>query len=222
MLQQTKLKYDNELNIGVPSNMAVPNCNFNVLKSHDKEFLSQIQPQNISGYTYLNKLSSNNSDFHPVKYGKKIGYTSADPRLLIKTRGTSLILDKPPFDTSISLKDAYTDPSLDEYGKKYNSYNDITGGEITYYIDKSIEDAYSKPNFVTPSKVRGYIYQDPMGAIIPTYERIPRYRDPCAENDNYQYCLSWMDDTTAHREDIMARQMAVRNSQKWSARWGNK
>ena len=90
MLQQTKLKYDNELNIGVPSNMAVPNCNFNVLKSHDKEFLSQIQPQNISGYTYLNKLSSNNSDFHPVKYGKKIGYTSADPRLLIKIGQASL------------------------------------------------------------------------------------------------------------------------------------
>jgi len=221
MSQQTKLKYNNKLNTGVPSNMAVPNCDFKTLKSQNREFLSQTQPQNISGYTYLNKLPSNNSDFHPVKDGKKTCFTSVDPKLRIKG-GLSLILDQPPLDTYVALKDIYTDPSLNEYGKKYNSYNDITGGEFVYYIDKSIENAYSKPNFVTPAKVTGYLHQDPMDAILPTYERKPEYRDPFAENDSYKYCLSWMDDTMAHREDIMASQMSVRNSQKWSARWGDK
>ena len=223
MLQQNKLKYNNELNVGIPSNMAVPNCNFKTIKNKDdREFLSEIQPQDISGYTYLNNLPSNDSDFHPVKCGNQTCYTSTDPRLIDAARGTTLILDRPPLDTSIPLKDIYTDPNLNGFGTKYNSYNDIKGGQITYYTDKSIIDAYSKPNFVTPSKVTGYIRQDPMGAILPTYERDPGYRDPFAENDSYKYCLSWMDDTTAHRQDIMASQMSVRNSQKWSARWGDK
>jgi hypothetical protein len=219
-----------ELNSGTPSNISVSNCNFDVIeepncnsdsmKSLNNVFLINKQPQYDSGYVDINKILTNANDFYPVKCGKnQNGYGSSDPRLINQERGTTLVLDKPPLDTGISIEDIYNDPSLEEYGKKYNSYDDIKSGQITYYTDKSIDNAYYTPNFVTQREVEGSLDKDPMGGIAPRYKRDPGYRDPFTRDNNFEYCLSWMEDSMAQRQDIMSRQMSRINKQRWSPRW---
>ena len=92
--------------------MAVPNCNFNDNKKPGtvQNFYMKFNRKINQDITYLNTLKSNDSDFHPIKCGNKICYTSTDPRLIDQNKsGTTLILDKPPLDTSyILLKDIYT------------------------------------------------------------------------------------------------------------------
>ena len=77
--------------------------------------------------------------------------------------------------------------------------------------------------FATTAEVTGYIYRDPMGALIPRYERTPiEYINPItAPRCGYECGLSWLHDTTNQREDIMSKQMSRMNSEKWSARWGD-
>ena len=57
--------------------------------------------------------------------------------------------------------------------KNYKDYRDINAGQITYYIDKSIEDAFYKPIYENNAFDTGYLYKDPMGGIKPQYERNP-------------------------------------------------
>jgi hypothetical protein len=60
-----------------------------------------------------------------------------------------------------------------------------------------------------------------MGAIKPHYERVPLKCNDylTSEKRIYDHCLSWMDDSTSFREDIMSLQMSKMNEQKWTSRW---
>lgn len=145
-------------------------------------------------------------------------YQSRDPRLISSTLPQQLTLDTPPLDSSINPDQVNKDPSLNNYGKNYTSYKDINAGTISYYIDTSIQDTFFNPLFSIPSYNTSIIYKDPMDSEKPQYYRTPVYTNNYIDlpnNKNFFGSLSWIQDSTSHREDIMARQMLYRNQSRY-------
>jgi hypothetical protein len=169
-----------------------------------------VQPRSKSGTVILNSLRTNASDFSLVKNV----YTSCDPRLINQVRNTRLPLDRPPFDTTVQKSDIHSSNFKTD---GYENYKDISVGQITYYVDRSIEDTYNKPNFVNKETVTKKVYVDPMSGLNPQYVRETSYRNPYTQQNRYKYGLSFLEDTTAQREDIMSKQMGRQNREKWSA-----
>ena len=207
---------------GIPTNLAVFNCK--VPNSLDcvntLTFRQNNQPTDQKGYYFLNPAAYTNklaTDF--IEKGGQ--FMSTDPRLIDAPLAQTLTLDTVPMDSSMKLCSIYTDPRLCNYGKGYKTYSDITAGQILYYVDESISDAYFSPNFVSTASIDSYVYQDPMSSLKPRYDRYPLTCDNKVLNikDKFKYCLSSMEDTTNFREDIMSKQMSKRNEQSWTARW---
>lgn len=219
---------------GWGSNMVMIGCDnpLNNVLCFDRMPLSKdIEPQNNSGFVKINsELEGQHLDktFQLVNYGKngsecETAYTSDDPRLIDVPRGMKMGLNSPPFNSAISIKKIYTDPRMKEYGKNYLSYSDINTGDIVYYVDKSIEDPFFKPNFPTKAEMKATLYRDPMGEIRPQFERYPIKP---ANHLNTQKCtydggLSWISDSQEFRQDLMSYQMRNQNEKKWSAMWSS-
>ena len=198
--------------------------------NYENTFRNNIEPMYIgkTEYKYLNPQAITQKygdDF--IKNSCRIEgcnseiYESTDPRLLDVRRGERLGLNTPPLDSNLKLDTIYTDKNLDNYSKKYNTYKDINTGDVMYYIDESIKSPFFEPNFVSSSHVESKIYKDPMGSLKPIYERYPIISNNplTSNNSNYKFNLSWMQDTTSYREDIMSKQMSRRNEQRWEPRW---
>lgn len=170
-----------------------------------------------TGCCYSNKKECNNN----CNPNCNTVFISTDPRLIDVPRAQITPLDAPPFSGEIPLSEINDNPILNRFGKDYRTYSDINAGQITYYTNRATEDAFFNPNFVSSANMVGTIYQDPMGAIKPQYERFPlKCNNPLnTSNTNYQYCLSSIDDSTEHRQDLMARQMRKMNEQRWAPRW---
>jgi hypothetical protein len=215
---------------GVPTNMSVRSCDFpSYYECYDKKiFKHQIEPRNIHGFVNLNPdaiREQYDKSFSKVmcENTKQVVYTSSDPRLISSTHGGQVLgLDKPPINGGqIKLADIYTDPTLQNYGKQYSSYMDVNAGDIVYYIDKSIQDAFYKPVYENNAYDTGVLYKDPMGAMKPQYERQPILGNNVlnTKRENYQYGLSWLSDSIEQREDLISKQQLKNNQQKYSARW---
>jgi hypothetical protein len=208
-------------NKGIPSNLSISNCNIPCSFNNNNSLLfkTDIQPNNTkTGYEYYNSkciADKYSKDFQKINDDV---YYSPDPRLIDVPRGIVTTLSTPPIDGNTRLRDIY---KIDKnYGKGYNTYSDVTGGQILYYNDKTIEDPYFYPNFVDKAVVNSTIYQDPMGALKPHYDRYQI--KGCSNVKCYtDGCLSSVNDTQGFRENIMASQMAKMNQQKWSSRWTN-
>ena len=232
----------------VPTNMSVNNCNFSP-QSFREPFRQNIQPVPKKGIVPLNPqilVDNYATDYYRFKHTDPTmtalrspeggmtalrspeggmcacpseQYTSTDPRLIsAKNSGQVLTFDRPPIGNNVLMDEV---PDLIGYGQNYNTYSDVNGGQIMYYNDRSIEDPYFNPLFVSSASVDGFLYKDPMGAIKPQYSHRPLKNDnPIGPTrNNYQGCLSWIQDSTGFREDIMAHQMAKRNQERWSPRW---
>jgi hypothetical protein len=200
----------------------------NTIFKHDIEPV-KIADKNKNRFTILNPqalLEKTSSGYGKIKnYDNtgKNGYISSDPRLISSVHmGQKLVLDRPSVDSNLTMKQVLDDKTLDTYSKPYYaSYNDINTGYITYYIDSSIKDVLFNPLFTDKSYVDGYDYVDPMETIKPHYTRrnINYIQDSVNTPDNnYEDNLSWINDSTEHREDIINKQMAIINQQKYSAR----
>lgn len=214
----------------VPTNLSFKNCDTPKMFEcyNQKPFSVDIQPKSDYGYINLNPTAMSNAyskDFYriecPNNACSEVQYTNKDPRLIsVAHGGQMLTLDRPPTDKTPKLSDISTDTDLNGYGQKYRTYSDIKGGNIIYYIDKSIQDPFFSPLFSAPARVYGTIYRDPMGSIKPQYYRDSLERDPINNNkDSYDCGLSWMRDSQEHRQDLLARQMYKRNQEKWESRW---
>jgi hypothetical protein len=214
---------------GYPTNMGVRSCEFpqGYGKVTDKPFRQGIEPSNAKSVTnILNDPYVIDSRYKTIVCGtsgcneETYQSTPHDPRLIgVLHSGQYMNLDKPPVTGSVDLANIPFDTSLNEYGQKYQKYSDVDGGQIQYYIDSEIKDPYFRPNFTTPSQTKGYLYVDPMGAVKPQYEReLQKCCDP-ESNSECGDCLSWIHDSTSHREDIMSLQMRKRNEQRYEPRW---
>jgi hypothetical protein len=198
------------------------------------ELKSELQPRDQQGIydlnpqAYTNKLAEG---FDAVKCpsGCPVApgcpqpvYLSRDPRQFDSPRADYIPLDTIPIDGNVRLRNIYAVP--DRYGIGFKAYEQIDDGQIVYYIDKSIEDAFFKPVFSEPAQETSLLFRDPMGAMKPEYNRdalINTANPTVTTAKKYPYCLSFIQDTQSQREDIMALQQRKNNQEKWSARWAN-
>jgi hypothetical protein len=218
---------------GIPTNLGLVDSNVNDYYEcyNRKIFKQNFVPKNEDGSYFLNPYVVNDPERNAIDFGyiDNSGkdcpgktYISMDPRLFDAKRGQRYALDAPPFDDTVKLKDVYDEKFLN-YGKNYKTYSDIKAGNIVYYIDKSIQDAFYEPNFSEPAYEVGMIYQDPMGSIKPEYNRIPLIPQPNKatniSSDYSGYRSSFLDDSQQHREDLMALQSRKQNQSRWEPRW---
>jgi len=196
------------------------------------ELNKEIQPSDKVGLYELNPQSYTNKivpgfGMVPCQTDKTCpnpSWMSWDPRLFSVTRANYLPLDRPPTYGTVKMKNIYNDGYTYENALGYQSYNDIGDGNVTYYIDKSIEDAFYKPVFSEPAEEYSELFVDPMGGIKPEYNRralINTENPAITTAKSYPYCLSFIQDSQSQREDLMALQTRKMNQSKWSARWAN-
>jgi len=220
---------------GIPTNMSIRDCKVNdpYFDCYNTRQFSNtsIQPNPRSGLTAINPQVFRDKyakDFFPAncnvdKSCPELQWYSPDPRLVsIPHLGQRQTLSNPPLDSSVCLDQVAVSEELNGYGQKYASYSDINAGQILYYTDHSREDPFFEPLFTNSAKVTGHLYKDPMGALKPRGDREPMVQGTLGQKrDKYPGCLSWMQDSTAHREDIMSKQMNVANQSRWEPRWAN-
>lgn len=224
---------------GLPTNMSVPGCNFsNYYECHSKRpFKIHEEPKNkrVIGNYILNPdvyaknkfdqtMKPINSDECPGSACPGTTYISGDPRLFDAPRSMLLQLDNPPLNSTPKLNTLYDNKKLDCYGQGYKSYSDVTAGQILYYVPHNLEDAFFEPLFSKKAYTVGTMYKDPMGSLKPQYDRVQfDNKDPLQNTCNIknEYCLSWMDDSQAHREDILSKQMQKINQERYAPRWTN-
>lgn len=216
---------------GPRSNMSIRGCHFDkCLDLHNRVYIgTRSEPEEKKGWVELNSQVYT-SKFDP-SFGKvpckltqgcnRPAYISQDPRLYSVTLSEYLPLDRPPINGNVKLKNVYSE-TWDGYGCGYLPYERIRDGQIEYYVDRSIEDAYFNPLYAAPSKAVGVLYKDPMDALKPEYTRMPltNTENPttyCRKKN--MYGLSFMDDTQSTREDLMSYQMRKRLQERWETRW---
>lgn len=169
---------------------------------------------NTPTYTYLNTIGDQSPYFVKTDNGK---YRSiiADSRLVDERHSYNMLLNERP---SQFVYDKFNDnvsgnPSLKNYGKNYTSYSDVTGGQIRYYIDKDLSEPFFNPVYGMTSKSTGMVYKDPMDNLVPSYNK--EYSTDLIENG-----LSFINDTTKFRDDIISRQQRINNSQRYELAYG--
>lgn len=224
-----------DINMKLPqSNLAVRGCSpSSYFDCYSKVRLSEkINPidkvgiSEINDSVYLNKLASGYEKVPCKMKGCGNGlnqqtWLSQDPRLYDVTRNVYLYLDKPPSSGDVRLKDIYND-KYTKYGITIKPYDKIDDGQIIYYTDRSIEDAFFSPVWSEPAVNQADLYKDPMGSMKPEYNRKPilNTANPTVTTaENYPYCLSFIQDTQSFREDLIALQQRKNNQSKWSSRW---
>ena len=221
---------------GPKSNLSVRGCQASpYFDCYNRvELRKDIQPQDYKGIydlnpqAYTNKLATG---FDAVKCENNCPvapscpqpiYLSRDPRQFDAVRAEYMPLDTIPIDGNVKLRNVYTTP--DNYGIGFTPYEQIGDGQIVYYIDKSIENAFYKPVFSEPAEETYNLFQDPMSSMKPEYNRtaLMNTANPTVTTAKfYPYCLSYIQDSQSHREDIMALQQRKNNQEKWSARWAS-
>lgn len=151
----------------------------------------------------LNKLRSFDKDFSRDPRDNSV-WVSPDPRLFSAIRAQRLVLDSPPLNGKVRANDVYNDEFVYDIPPQYRSYQDITNGQIRYYLSKDLAKPFVSQLFSPPVNyfVR-YNYADPMGSVKPHYERCSTVYP--------NSCLSSVNDSQAHREDIMSRLLWKRN-----------
>lgn len=151
-------------------------------------------------------------------------FISRDPRQFNAARAEYLPIDTPPIDGDVRLKNIYNE-EYDNYGNLggFQPYSTIKDGQIMYYLDHSIADAFYHPVFSEPAQQTLNLYKDPMGAMKPEANRkaLINTENPATTQPTfYPYCLSSIQDSQSYREDLMALQQRKHNQEKWSVRWG--
>jgi len=152
-------------------------------------------------------------------------YTSTDPRLISSGHnGQVLTLDQPPYNGKVDFNtfdEVYKSrPAYDHYEKA--NYAAFTDGQIQYYIDPTLATPFI-PEIFSCGPLCYYTpepYVDPMGSDKPHYNiwlankgQAPLHG--CGSEVRPSDELTWITDSTAHRESIMASQQARRNQERY-------
>ena len=154
-------------------------------------------------YIYRDQLLNHNGLMEVPDYKMTTSgtYKSLNPKTRHAVSGQILEFDRPSTTGSIPLCNIYNSPELDNY----TPYN-VNNGQISYYIDDSIKDAFYSPIYQIPSNTKKINYVDPMSSNKPHYALIHKNRDV------YNYsCLSSINDSSFFRENLIASQQAKYN-----------
>ena len=139
------------------------------------------------------------------------GWQTKDGRT-IDARGQRLTFNQRP-DVSYPLfKDTEVDTKLDGYGQNYKTFKDITAGQYKYYTIN--REPVSTPVFVIQSNVSSEVFQDPMGALKPQYNR-SRITRELRQISDYQFDR----DQIEFRESITASLMRKNQQRDWNTLW---
>jgi hypothetical protein len=227
--------YNQNAGIGIRSNLSVRGCNSvsEKFNCYDKIYLGKdVEPKDnneiyaLNPQVYTDKLAEGFDQLVCPKgqvpqYCSDKVFISRDPRQFNAPRAEYTLLDTIPVNGDVRLKNVY-DKKYDDYGLFSKPYENIQDGQIMYYIDKSIQDPFYKPVFSEPAEQHGILFRDPMGAVKPEYNREPlinKDNKAVTKTKQYPYCLSYLQDTQSHREDLIALQQRKNNQEKWSSRW---
>lgn len=169
--------------------------------------------ENTGAYTFLNKRGVKQSPYFVQQKGTyvPVDYVSkkADARLVDSVRNYRMELDIKPIQVVYDLinDNVSGNPELNNYGKNYTDYSNVSGGQIQYYVDKEQSEPFYKPVYAAKTKSVGYTYKDPMDSVKPQFEK--QYPTESFTG------LSWLDDSCSFRDDITARQQRTHNEQKY-------
>lgn len=185
-------------------------------------FTQSNQPLGLEGVSEYNPQATTHFFAPDFKVTEENTYTSYDPRLVSNQHnGQRLTLNTPPVDHSVKMRDVYN-KRLFQTGY-YQNYNDVTAGDITYYIDSSIATPLYLPVYASTAQVTGYNYVDPMGSGKPHYLRTPlTHCNPILDKQwktMYADGLSSISDTNEFREDLINKQQQATLQQSYVARW---
>lgn len=164
-------------------------------------------------YTILNERGVAPSPFFKEgknSFGLNVQKTRVnDGRLNDTTRNYVQELDIKPIQVYYNLinDNVSQNPELQNYGKNYKSYSTVTGGQIQYYIDNQQTQPFDNPIYGATTRAVGYMFKDPMDAVKPQFEKA--YAEAPFTG------LSWLDDSGAQRDDIIALQQRKHNEQKY-------
>ncbi len=140
-------------------------------------------------------------------------YYPNDGRVIDTVRNIPLLLDKPALSGSVKMDDtAYIDNR--NYGARYRDYRDIKNGQITYYVDQSIEHPFYSPVYTLSSTVDKVIRKDPMDSVRTEY-----IKKPITSSLHHVSNDQFTRDTLSHREDLMSLQQSLYNRTKWTSHW---
>jgi hypothetical protein len=224
-----------------PKSLALSFPEMHLMKTQQTDILPFTQnteprkyPNNVYTYSYLNEPAISNQ--YDPKFAKvstcacpserpcsvKEGYIMEDPRLLGPT-GEYTILDTPPLNGGVLMKDVYSEKMNKYHCGYYSDYSSIENGDIMYYTDSDVSDPFIKPVFSNSAEVTGYVYKTPMEGYRPYYYRQPLVSTNVIDTNAgaHPYNLTFMRDSEESREDIMSKQMDRMNRSKYTARWGN-
>lgn len=117
-------------------------------------------------------------------------------------------------ETIPQLNEIYSFKKANDYKTKfYKNVKDIKSGYITYYPDqRQIEDVFTAPNFINTAKIDASLYFNPMGSKMNEYNRTMK-------KNNLEKQLTWIQDSSEQREDIMALQMRKMNRSLYERKW---
>lgn len=146
-----------------------------------------------------------------------------DPRLFHGVHGY-IKLDSYPRETIVDLGNIYT-PELRNHGRKYKTYSDIRAGDVLYYTTSQTVP-YPTPNFPKETVFTKTTEYDSHGRCTRAYPRTvlntpackPVGKDACKvilPKDQPSTGLTWLDDTQAHRDQIMTARYASINRNKY-------
>lgn len=167
-------------------------------------------------YDILNKSNQLKfaTDFFETPNGT---YTSLDPRLKDVLRGGySMELNVPVYDATWKSFNRDQPQHNEIKTQQYNSYTDVDGGQLTYYVDDYLTQAYFPPNYQIRSSIRPHVFVDPMGSRKPEYNR-----KPIMQTASYISDYRSDQDQIGFREDIMSLQSRKRDQQDFSKFYGN-
>lgn len=160
-------------------------------------------------YIILNKKRDIESARDFFVSDHKGGARSLDPRLIDPVRNIHMVLDRPPYQPRNvqPLQNMYADCEGHIKPQVYNQgYESIYPGDIQYYIDTTQTQAYDNPEYTLQQAVVPFVFQDPMGALKPQYDRVPLYKN----NQNISD-YTFDQDQISFREDMITHLQRTMN-----------
>lgn len=139
--------------------------------------------------------------------------TYCDPRVRNQPTGELIKLDRKPYTGHVPLDEIYSE-SLRNYGTGYNTYSDINGGQIRYYVSDDNYSAFQEPMFALRADETKTVRKDPMGSLLPEY-----YREPLTYGLKNVSPYQDTRDQLRYREDIMEGIVYNQNKQSWGKLW---